>query len=324
MIFFLGCDVCKDKLDVALVNEGGTLQWSDRLPNIVEDLCAYVLTVQAAYPDDTIRIVVESTGRYHYPLLDATVATGTACLLYNPLLTKQQIKASVRGKKTDKADAIHIARIGLRGDIPRYVPEPYRSVKHYVRGQEKLGQLSGDLQRHTKHLEAVLEDELSAAAREMTKSIQAQIATTRKQFVRDTLTLVPQELVTRLRSIPGIGPFVAASLIAEVQDMRRFKTAKAVTAFAGLDPKIRQSGHTLSSTGRLTKRGSSHLRRSVFIAANIARQYDPYFKALYDKKRAEGKKHTVANIVVARKLLAITRAVWISEKDYSLSFWEKG
>jgi transposase len=229
----------------------------------------------------------------------------------------------VRGKKTDKTDAVHIARIGLRGDIPLYTPEPYRNVKHYVRGQQKLGQMSTGLHLHTKHLEAVLENELSTEAREMTASIQKQITAARKQFVIDTLALVPQELVKRLRSIPGVGPFIAASLIAEVQDMHRFPTAKALTAFAGLDPKIRQSGHTLSSTGRLTKRGSAHLRRSLFIAANVARQHDPYFKALYDKKRAEGKKYTAATIVVARKLLAITRAVWLSEQNYNVNCWEE-
>ena len=104
--------------------------------------------------------------------------------------------------------------------------------------------------------------------------------------------------------------------------MRRFTTTKSIIAYAGLDPRIKQSGKSLNSTGRLTKRGSSYLRRSIFIAANIARQHDPYFRALYDKKRAEGKRYTVANCVVARKLLTIARAVWITEKNYDLSFWD--
>jgi transposase len=65
------------------------------------------------------------------------------------------------------------------------------------------------------------------------------------------------------------------------------------------------------------------LRRSIFIAVNVARQYDPYFKALYEKKRAEGKKYIAANIVVARKLLAIARAVWLSEQNYNVTFWKE-
>ena len=48
----------------------------------------------------------------------------------------------------------------------------------------------------------------------------------------------------------------------------------------------------------------------------VAGQFDPYFKQLYDKKRAEGKPYTVAICVVARKLLAVVRAVWLNGKDY--------
>jgi len=100
--------------------------------------------------------------------------------------------------------------------------------------------------------------------------------------------------------------------------MQRFPTARAVVAYSGLDPKIRQSGQNQGGKGRLSKRGSSYLRRSLFIAANVSRQFDPQFKALYDKKRAEGKSHTVATCVVARKLLAVVRSVWLSGKAYQL------
>lgn len=323
MTFFLGCDVCKTKIDITLINEAGGQLWSDCVTNDANALLNYLLTLRGNYPDDELRIVVESTSRYHYPLLDVTNAIGMPCLLYNPILTKQHIKASVRGKKTDKADALHIARIGLRGDIPLYIPEPYRSVKHYVRGQQKLAELSASLKLHEAHLQAVLEDELSQVAKDMLAGIQSQIKAAKQQFVEDTIAIAPADLIQRLRSIPGIGPFVAASLIAEIQDMQRFTNAKAIIAFAGLDPKVKQSGHSLNSTGRLTKRGSSHLRRSVFIAANVARRCDPYFKAIYDKKRTEGKKHTVAVVIVARKLLTVTRAVWLSETNYSTSFWAK-
>lgn len=119
-----------------------------------------------------------------------------------------------------------------------------------------------------------------------------------------------------LQTIPGVGPYIAASLIGEVQDIRRFPKAKQLIAHAGLDTKIRQSGKTLNSTGRLTKRGSSYLRRSLFIGASIARQHDPQFRALYDKKRLEGRTYKEAIVVVARKLLQVIRSVWLNGKPY--------
>ena len=121
-----------------------------------------------------------------------------------------------------------------------------------------------------------------------------------------------------LQTIPGIGPYIAASILGEIQDITRFPKTKHLIAYAGLDTKIRQSGIALNSTGRLTKRGSSYLRRSLFIGANVARQHDRQFRALYDKKRAEGRTYKEATIVVARKLLQVARSVWLSGKDYAL------
>jgi transposase len=146
------------------------------------------------------------------------------------------------------------------------------------------------------------------------------IEVARKQLYQDMAASARGEVFNRLQTIPGIGPFISASLIGEIQDIRRFGTAKALTAYAGLDSKIRQSGHTLNNTGKLTKRGSSQLRRSIFIAANVSRQHDPNMKAFYDKKRSEGKSYTVATCAVARKLLTVVRAVWLSGQSYDPAF----
>lgn len=320
-MYFLGCDVCKSKLDVVLINEQGIAQWYDIVPNKTDAIMAYLMTVGGHYLGDEITCVVEATGCYHHPLTDACQAVSVSCRVYNPILTKQGIKGSVRGKKTDKTDALLIARMGLRGEGRLDTPEPYRSTKYTARAQQRLGQMAGAVQRYQIHLEDVIDDDLSIEARELLSSIQRQFAITRKQIVVDTAAGAPKDLMRQLQTIPGVGPFIAASLIGEVQTMERFHTAKSFIAYAGLDPKIRQSGHTLNSTGRLTKRGSIYLRRSLFIAGNIARRYDPYFKALYDKKRSEGKTYTVAICVVARKLATVARALWLSGKDYNVNYW---
>ncbi|MBI2450586.1 MAG: transposase [Candidatus Nealsonbacteria bacterium] len=72
---------------------------------------------------------------------------------------------------------------------------------------------------------------------------------------------------------------------------------------------IRRSGHALNSYGKLTKRGSPYLRRALFIAANVARMFDPELKAYYEKKRSEGKCYTVATVATTRKLLSRIYAV---------------
>lgn len=317
--YYLGCDVAKSKLDVSLITAQGIELWADKLPNDLVAIAQYLLTLGGAYPAASIRCVVEATGVYHLPFAEASYAVGIPCQVYNPIITKGATKGTVRGKKTDRSDALLIARMGLRGEGRPYSPEPYRLTKHYARSCQKLSVLSSSFQNYKTHLTDLLGGELSSEALDVLQDVQKAIKDARKQLYKDLAESAKGPIFTRLQTIPGVGPFVASSLLGEIQTMERFTSAHALTAYAGLDPRIRQSGKVLNSTGRLTKRGSTYLRRSAFLAANIARRYDPEFQKLYDKKRAEGKPYTVAVCVVARKLLTIVRAVWLSEVDYDAS-----
>lgn len=323
MTFYLGCDVSAAKLDISLVDEQGVEQWHDQVPNEPFAIATFLLTASGANPGDRLVGVAEATGILHLPFADTCVGLGYTCLVYNPIQTNQQIRATIRGKKTDRTDAVMIARIGMMGQARPYVPDSYRAVKYYTRGQAKLSGMSSTLSRYANHLSVVMEDELTDEAKQLLGAIQAQITAAKKQFVSDTLAAAPVGLMERLRSIPGIGPYVAACLIGEIQTMERFTSAKALIAYAGLDAKVRQSGHSINKIGRLSKRGSPHLRRALFIAANIARRYDPAFGAIYEKKRNEGKRHTVATIVTARYMLKVIRAVWLRDTPYVVSGTEK-
>lgn len=323
MTYFLGCDVSAAKLDMALLDKQGVEQWHDQVPNEPVAIATFLLTVSGAYPDDCIVGVAEATSILHLAFADTCHSLGLTCLVYNPIQTNQQIRATIRGKKTDRTDAVMIARIGMMGQARPYVPDSYRAVKYYARGQAKLSGMSNTLSRYANHLSAVMEDELTDDAKQLLNAIQAQITVTKKQFISDTLAAAPVGLMTQLRSIPGIGPYVAACLIGEIQTMERFTSAKTLIAYAGLDAKIRQSGHSINNIGKLSKRGSPHLRRALFIAANIARRYDPTFAAIYEKKRNEGKRHTVATIVTARYMLKVIRAVWLRGTPYVAQNLEK-
>jgi transposase len=319
MAYFLGCDVSKRKLDLCLIDGFGTKQWGDQVVNEQEAIAAFLLMVTGNYSE--FSCVVEATSSYHIAFAETTYALGLPCLIYNPILTKQQIKTSVRGKKTDKTDALMVARLGLRGEGRQYVPEIYRTTKYLARGRWRIGELAGALKRYESHLDNLMGNELSENVTATLKEMHKAFKVSERHFEKEMTAATPNDLSERLQSIPGVGPFIAASVIGEIQDMHRFRTSKELIAFAGLDPRIKQSGHTLNVTGRLTKRGSHYLRHSLFLAASVARQHDPYFKALYEKKRNEGKSYTVAVCVVARKLLVVIRAMWLSGKSYNISMW---
>lgn len=320
MHYFLGCDVAKLKIDMSLVDSNGVEILATKVANNTSAITIILSAVATKYMDDRLTVVTESTGIYHLELAKTAYQLGFDCIVFNPILTKQQTKASIRGKKTDKTDATMIARIGLRGEGRQFIPDRYPAVKNYARSAQKLSVLSSSFRRHHEHTSSQLDEHLSAESAELLLGIQKAIDDAKRQLYQDMTISAQGSIFRLLQTITGVGPYIAASLMGEIQDMERFKTAKALIAYSGLDPKIRQSGHTLNSTGRLTKRGSTYLRRNLFIAAGVARQHDEYLKSIYDKKRAEGKSYKVAICVVARKLLAIIRAVWLSGKAYDPNF----
>ena len=325
MHFFLGCDVSKAKLDCCLINAQGQEVQTAIVPNDTTAITTYLLNTvgQLLSFDDELTVTVEATSIYHLTLCESAYVLGIPCMVYNPILTKQQLRSSIRSKKTDKTDALLIARIGLRGEGKAYTQDAYPLTKQYVRSYQKLSVLSSAFTLHAKHLDSQIDDGLPEAVQASFTAIQTSLDAAKQQLKLQLATSAESKPFHRLQTIPGIGPFVAASILGEIQDMTRFPTSKALIAYTGLDPRIRQSGTSLNRTGRLTKRGSSYLRRNIFIAAHVARRYDPAFQELYDKKRAEGKPYTVATIVVARKLLAVVRAVWLSGEDYSRERYTK-
>ena len=121
-----------------------------------------------------------------------------------------------------------------------------------------------------------------------------------------------------LTTINGIGPITAASIFAEIGDINRFDDPSKLAAFAGVDPSIKQSGEFSGTQNKMSKRGSPYLRRSLYLAAFSAVQFNPAMKMIYDKKRAQGKAHTVALTVVMRKLVNIIYVILKTQKPYKI------
>jgi len=126
-----------------------------------------------------------------------------------------------------------------------------------------------------------------------------------------------------LRSIPGVGPLTAATLQAEIGDIKRFPSVKQLTAFAGLDSSVYESGTFKSNQNHISKRGSSYLRTALYQAtvAGISKQVNgPRNEVLsryYQLKRSQGKPAKVAIVATANKLLRIVYGIWNSQTPFS-------
>ena len=125
-----------------------------------------------------------------------------------------------------------------------------------------------------------------------------------------------------LHTIPGIGIIGAATILAEIGDISRFKNSSALVAFAGIDPTVRQSGEFNSTHNHMSKRGSPYLRHAIFLAATTCSFHNSPLNAYYKKKRDQGKHHLTATGAVARKLTTVIYAVLRDSKPYEpKKFW---
>jgi transposase len=119
-----------------------------------------------------------------------------------------------------------------------------------------------------------------------------------------------------LHTIPGIGMIAAATILAEIGDINRFKSSSALVAFAGIDPTVRQSGEFSNTHNHMSKRGSPYLRHAIFLAATTCSFHNSPLNAYYKKKREQGKHHLTATGAVARKLTTVIYAVLRDGKPY--------
>jgi len=123
-----------------------------------------------------------------------------------------------------------------------------------------------------------------------------------------------------LDSIPGIGEATAALLLAELGDMAQFSNARQVAAFAGLVPRIRESGASVRGRSRLSKVGSSRLRKSLYFPAITALRFNPLIKALGLRLSAQGKSKMLIIGAAMRKLLHLAYGVLKSGRPFDPDF----
>jgi transposase len=310
-MFVLGFDVAKDKLDVALVNRSAQLKDRYLVSNNQKSLAKLIKGVRVAHP----KLVVgcEATGSYHLALVKTCLYLGIELRILNPLMTKQYTRSTIRGRKTDLDDALSIARLILRGEGKLASSTDLSLPKAYGRLATKVTQAKLALNLQRQFLVRLGADK---DVSELFEPVVVALDQLAKQL-RDkaALDVNPTDLKL-IQSIVGVGSITATSILSEIGDISRFSSGSKLIAYSGLDPRVKQSGTTLNRNTKLTKRGSPELRRSLFLAANIARRFDPELRDYYLNKRAQGKAYTPSVVAVSQKLTNRIYAVLTRQTPY--------
>lgn len=117
--------------------------------------------------------------------------------------------------------------------------------------------------------------------------------------------IIIEKLKSPILSIPGISINSASAILGIIGDFNKFDCAKKLTAFAGLDPVVYESGQFKARSTRMSKRGNSLLRQHLILTAHNVVKNNKTFKEFYDKKRLQGKNHYNALGHCATKLLRV-------------------
>jgi len=138
-----------------------------------------------------------------------------------------------------------------------------------------------------------------------------------RQFVETHKNIASQ--VSIITSIKGIDVPSAATFIAEVGDINRFKNRNSITAFAGLDPTTKVSGDSVNKTGHISRMGSHTLRKIMYIIALCVARNDVAFGAWKERKKQAGSSGKKATVSLANKLIKIIFALLKKQTNYDIN-----
>ena len=295
---FVGIDVSKDTLDGA-ARPGPVF----RHPNTDDGIAALVDHLAALRPE---RIVVEATGGLERPLVAALLQAKLPVVVINPRQARDFARATGRLAKTDALDAAVLAHFAeaVRPELRPLPDAQQQALSDLLTRRRQLLQMRTaeanrlgaatakavrrDLEQHLRWLGR----RLKAIEGELDAAIQASPA----WRASDDL----------LQSVPGVGPQVSRTLLAELPELGRLD-GRHVAGLAGLAPRNRDSGRLRGR--RHIAGGRAAVRAALYQASLSAVRFNPPLRAFYQRLRGAGKPAKVALVAVARKLLTVLNAL---------------
>jgi transposase len=304
----VGIDVAKDRLDASVRPAGAAFA-------VANDEAGIEGLVARLVEEGVTLMVLDATGGFERPVAAALAAAGVPVAVVNPRQVRDFARATGRLAKTDKIDAEILARFAeaVRPE-PRAVPdeEARAFAEVLARRRQVVGMLIAEKNRLG-----------SASTKPVRKRIEAHVRWLDKELSRTDRDLDEaiegsptwRENEALLRSVPGVGPVLARTLLAQMPELSALDR-KQLDALAGVAPLNRDSG-TLRGR-RSVWGGRSRVRGALYMAALVATRHNPTIRAFYERLLAAGKPKKVALVACMRKLLAILgamlrhRALWRS------------
>lgn len=323
MTTILGIDIAQEKFDITLLRDGHDPEIAtfDNRQKGFQQLLRFLKRRKC----QELHACMEATGVYYEELAHFLHNKGYRVSVVNPLQIKAYAQSQLRRNKTDRIDAAIIADFCQTQNPPLWTPpDPsYYELRALVRHLEDL---ENDRQRQRNRLHAIEHsalpsDVVVANLKRQIDFLSQQIKQVKKQ-IQDHINQHPDLKKQRnlLASIKGIGFLTAAKLLAEYGDMSQFDHVGQVVAFAGLNPKHRQSGSSVRGKTHISKIGRSTIRALLYMPAISAKRYNPLLQPLVERLQAQGLCGMEIVVAVMRKLLHLAFGILKSGQPFDPNY----
>jgi transposase len=305
----VGIDVSKNRLDVAVRPSGEVF--------VVERNAAGLELLVARLRELSPHIVaLEATGGFETMVAATLGAAGLPVVIVNPAQIRDFAKAIGQRAKTDPIDAAVIAHFAeATKPEPRPLPDQATQLLAdlVARRRQIIEMIVAERQREKR----ITIPRLKKSIIRLLKALEKELATVDTD-IDDAVRGSPawREKEDLLASVPGVGPAIARTLIAELPELGQLGR-KEIAALAGLAPFTRQSGQWRGRS--FIGGGRTTVRSAVFMGAMVAKKHNPVLKVFFDRLVAAGKPKMVALIAVARKLLTILNAILRDNRPWQIA-----
>lgn len=305
-LVFVGIDVSKDRLDVAVLPSGEVWSFGHNEPSME----ALVQKLGELHPES---VIVEATGGLERTLVAILAAAAIAVIVVNPRQVRDFAKATGQLAKTDSIDAVILALFGqrVRPELRELADEETQALEALlVRRRQIIDMLVAENNRVELASSPIAKD-LKAHIRFLEKrleNVDAQIDTAIKN---SPAWRTKDEL---LRSVPGVGPVLSRTLLAELPELGRLSNNQ-ISKLVGVAPLNRDSGR-FRGTRRIWG-GRASVRSVLYMAAFSATRFNPVIRAYYQRLIGAGKAHKVALVACMRKLLITLNSMARSGQNWA-------
>jgi transposase len=312
--WYVGIDVSKAWLDIAVISPAGELLSTGQTDNDIKSIRKHIASLNIE--TGKTLFCLENTGRYGNAFLEATCLLKLNTWVEHPLQIKRS-QGMTRGK-TDKYDAVRIAQYAYRFRDKAVFWKPEEKIITQLRELQTRRDMLVKSQRQLRQITEGKVDKIVAGPIKALQVAIIKIENMMVELVKSDAKLFKQ--YTLLQSVPGIGKIVAISLLITTKGFTNLTNPRKLACYIGVAPFPYQSGSSIKYKNRVSKLGDQRLKALINLSAWNAIRSVPYLKAYFLRKTEEGKHKLKVINAVRNKVIAIALSVIKRDQPFTENY----